>query len=204
MYKTVNEELRDTAEPQRIPGRDDVWMCPFCKRKDFFELNQVWNHFDAVGLGKLTARYVNSQWVNTSCLGDKCPGECFGVEVRLENRIFAMIMNQDISSSTEVTDPTERMKIDQVVTGRITSIKFERFGVRLTTRSADLQDEDGLYKIKDDEFTDSDKKVRSLREFEGRQVDGKRKAQYIKVWIGLCKLENEILKEAKNAEKSHF
>jgi len=58
MYKDVKEDDRDTAEPQRIPDRNDVWMCPFCKRKDFYELNQVWNHFDAVTPGMLSSTKI--------------------------------------------------------------------------------------------------------------------------------------------------
>ena len=35
------------ANPERVENRDDQWMCPFCKKKDFYELSQVWSHFDA-------------------------------------------------------------------------------------------------------------------------------------------------------------
>ena len=35
------------ANPERVEGREDQWMCPFCKQKDFYELSQVWSHFDA-------------------------------------------------------------------------------------------------------------------------------------------------------------
>ena len=35
------------ANPERVEGSEDQWMCPFCKKKDFFELSQVWSHFDA-------------------------------------------------------------------------------------------------------------------------------------------------------------
>ena len=31
-----------------------------------------------------------------------------------------------------------------------------------------------------------------------------RYSPHVKQWLGLCKLENEILKKAKKAEKSHF
>ena len=40
------------ANPERLEGSEDQWMCPFCKKKDFFELSQVWSHFDATDLCK--------------------------------------------------------------------------------------------------------------------------------------------------------
>ena len=65
--------------------------------------------------------------------------------------------------------------------GRIKCINYEKFFVNLTTRSEDLIDKDGLYKIKDDPFTDHDKKKKLTPSLEGKVVDGKPKAQYIKV-----------------------
>ena len=50
-----------------------------------------------------------------------------GVELRLENGLIGVIRNKDISSSETIEDPTTRMAIDQVVTGRITQIDHERF-----------------------------------------------------------------------------
>ena len=50
-----------------------------------------------------------------------------GVELRLENGLLGVIRNKDISSSETIEDPTTRMAIDQVVTGRITQIDHERF-----------------------------------------------------------------------------
>ena len=38
------ENLKD---PKRVEGTD-CWMCPWCKRKDFTELSQVWTHFDTL------------------------------------------------------------------------------------------------------------------------------------------------------------
>ena len=80
-----------------------------------------------------------------------------------------------------MTDPTERMKIDQVVTGRIIRVHYEHYNLRLTTKSTDLQDEDGLYKVKDDDFTDNVKRLRLENDFKGKCETGKAKAQYIKV-----------------------
>ena len=54
-----------------------------------------------------------------------------GVELRLENGLTGTIFNKDISSTEEVQDPTSRIKLDQVITGRITRINYERhYGMR--------------------------------------------------------------------------
>jgi len=42
--KSQNDDLRD---PERVEGTD-CWRCPWCKRKDFTELSQVWTHFDTL------------------------------------------------------------------------------------------------------------------------------------------------------------
>ena len=49
------------------------------------------------------------------------------MELMLENQLRALILTKDISSTNEVTDPTSRMKLDQVVTGRILKIDYEKF-----------------------------------------------------------------------------
>ena len=43
----MDPEKKDVADPERVPNAEDQWMCPFCKKKDFYELSQVWSHFDA-------------------------------------------------------------------------------------------------------------------------------------------------------------
>ena len=103
------------ANPERVEGREDQWMCPFCKKKDFYELSQVWSHFDATDPRKYEVIIPE----NKNISDEKCPGEIMGVEIRLENGLIGTIFNKDISASSEVTDPTSRMKRDQVVTGRI-------------------------------------------------------------------------------------
>ena len=54
IYKPVDPERKDVADPERVPDAEDQWMCPFCKKKDFFELSQVWSHFDATDECKTT------------------------------------------------------------------------------------------------------------------------------------------------------
>ena len=50
-YREVSEQDIDVADPKRPmlengEKSDTYWMCPFCKRKDFTELKDVWEHFD--------------------------------------------------------------------------------------------------------------------------------------------------------------
>ena len=154
-YKPIDEEQR--GDPVR-QEHNNLWQCPVCFLPDVPELKMMWEHFDA-----------------------DCPGKCTGVDVKLENNITGTIFLGDISSSGDVVNPSDRMKIGQVVTARITTIRFEYFGVRLTTKSTDLQDEDGRYKVPDDDSTDQERKKATLDLYHGKKVDPKKKAQYIKV-----------------------
>jgi len=71
------------------------------------------------------------------------------------------------------------MKLDQVITGRIKGIRYERFGVSLTTKSSDLQD--ASITVPDDDFSDLEKKSKIINQFRGKKEDGTKRAQYIKV-----------------------
>jgi len=148
--------MGDVADPERVPDAEDQWMCPFCKKKDFYELSQVWSHFDA------TDEYA------------KCPGEIMGVELRLENGLLGVIRNKDISSSETIDDPSTRMAIDQVVTGRVLNIDHERFKAYISTKSDVLRDEQGLYKLQDDYYTNSKTKEDVLSEYRRGTTDGKK------------------------------
>lgn len=58
---------------QANPVRNDetgLWQCPFCLQKDFPELSDVWNHFDA----------------------GNCPGQATGVKLRLDNGISGILL----------------------------------------------------------------------------------------------------------------
>ena len=138
IYKPVDPERKDVADPERVPDAEDQWMCPFCKKKDFFELSQVWSHFDATDECKIThLTLLDSKY---DILDTKCPGEIMGVELRLENGLIGVIRNKDISSSETIEDPTTRMAIDQVVTGRITQIDHERFKGMVFHRQNDSEE----------------------------------------------------------------
>ena len=100
--------------------------------------------------------------------------------MKLENGLVGTIFNRDISATTEITDPTSRMKRDQVVTGRVIHINFERGFVNISTKSDVLQDNQGLYKLKDDDYTNSDLKEKVLNEYK-KKTGSDQKVPYIKV-----------------------
>ena len=72
------------------------------------------------------------------------------------------------------------MKRDQVVTGRIIKIDFERFFVNISTKSDVLQDKQGLYKLKDDDYTNTALKEQVLNQYQ-KKATGDQKSAYIKV-----------------------
>ena len=76
------------------------------------------------------------------------------------------------------------MKRDQVVTGRIIKIDFERFFVNISTKSDVLQDNQGLYKLKDDDYTNTALKEQVLNQYQ-KKASADQKSAYIKVIQGI-------------------
>ena len=100
--------------------------------------------------------------------------------MKLENGLIGTVFNRDISASGEVTDPTSRMKRDQVVTGRVIQLNFEKGWINISTKSDVLQDNQGLYKLKDDDYTNSDLKEKVLNVYK-KKSGADTKVPYIKV-----------------------
>lgn len=70
---------------QANPVRNDetgLWQCPFCLQKDFPELSDVWNHFDA----------------------GNCPGQATGVKLRLDNGISGNLLLDLIYTDLTLTE----------------------------------------------------------------------------------------------------
>lgn len=109
-------EQLDNANPIRNE-ETSLWKCPFCFKDDFQELSDVWNHFDQ----------------------GSCPGQATGVKVRLDNGVFGMVQNKNLSDK-EVIDPSERVHVGMTVHCRIININIEKFSVDLTCRTSDLLD----------------------------------------------------------------
>ncbi|KAG8195803.1 hypothetical protein JTE90_004806 [Oedothorax gibbosus] len=123
-------DLLENANPIRNE-ETGLWQCPFCLKRDFPELSDVWSHFDDAS----------------------CPGQAMGVRVRLDNSISGFIPTKMISDK-HVTNPEDRVKIGMTLHARITKIDIERFNVDLTTRSSDLCDKNNEWRPPKDLYYD--------------------------------------------------
>lgn len=74
------------------------------------------------------------------------------------------------------------MKLDQVVRGRIKSINFEKFQLRLTTKSTDLQNDNfGANHKEQDRHMDKTKMDMVLAQFQNKKKKAENQSQYTKV-----------------------
>ncbi|OQR71125.1 transcription elongation factor SPT6 [Tropilaelaps mercedesae] len=145
---------------QANPIRNDesgLWQCPFCLKNDFPELSEVWNHFDA----------------------GNCPGPAMGVKVRFDNGITGFIPTKNLSDK-RVANPEERVRVGQIIHGRVTKIDIARFAVELTTKTSDLADKNGEMKPSKDLYYDHEaddkerRKADDVQKHKQRQVYVKR------------------------------
>lgn len=88
-----------------------------------------------------------------------------GVRVRLDNGCTGFIKLRDLSD-TPVTNPLDRVKINQVIYARITNINIERFSVDLTCKSSDLRDEKNQFRPAKDSYYDQTLEDEDLGEAE--------------------------------------
>lgn len=131
------EQLDETT-----PVKNDntgLWQCPFCLKKDFSELSDVWNHFD----------------------NGSCPGKAIGIKLKLDNGISGFIHIKNLSDK-HVTDPEERVRIGQTVHCRIIKIEVDRFSVDCTSKSNDLMDVNHEWRPQKDPFYDNEQEQKDL------------------------------------------
>lgn len=168
--KPKGEQL-DNANPIRN-DESGYWQCPFCMKRDFPELSEVWNHFDA----------------------GSCPGQAMGVRTRLDNGISGFIHTKFISDK-HVTNPEERVKIGQTLHARITKIDIERFAVDLTSRTSDLIDKNNEWRPAKDVYYDfeAEKKDTKTEEDEKKKMN---RQMYLKRVIVHPSFHNIGFKEA--------
>jgi transcription elongation factor SPT6 len=79
-------------------------------------LTEVWNHFDA----------------------GTCPGKAIGIRIRLDNGVTGFIAMKNLSDS-QIINPSERVKIGQIISCRIMKLNIERFTVDCLSKSSALQ-----------------------------------------------------------------
>ncbi|GFR31977.1 transcription elongation factor SPT6 [Trichonephila clavata] len=128
--RKARKDLLENANPIRNE-ETGLWQCPFCLKKDFPELSDVWSHFDS----------------------ESCPGQAMGVRVRLDNGISGFIPTKMISDK-HVTNPEDRVKVGMTLHARITKIDIERFAVDLTCKSSDLADKNNEWRPPKDVYYD--------------------------------------------------
>lgn len=134
-----------------------MWQCPVCRKNDFLELNEVWNHYDA----------------------EMCPGEAVGIKVKLDNGLVGLIPLERISDS-EVVDPSERVKPGMTIHCRITDVNVEKFFVKLTCRTKDLTNFLHNFRARPDDFYDFDQEDKDFVEDEEKQKRRASRQTYVK------------------------
>ncbi|KAK2165050.1 hypothetical protein LSH36_55g00002 [Paralvinella palmiformis] len=155
-HKRPRGEQLDEANPYRN-DETGLWQCPFCQKNDFPELSEVWNHFDA----------------------GECKGQPVGVKTRLDNGVSGFIPLSALSDK-RVEDPEQRVQVSMTLHCRITKIDIERYQVELTSKTSDLIDKEGKWKLQKDlyydfEHEESDKKREAdLKQKQARQTYVKR------------------------------
>ncbi|XP_072949426.1 transcription elongation factor SPT6 [Epargyreus clarus] len=154
-HRKPQREMLDQANPVRN-DETGLWECPFCHKNDFPELSEVWNHFDA----------------------GACPGQATGVRVRLDNGLSGYIHIKNLSDR-HVTDPTERVRIGQLVQCRILKIDVERFSVDCSSKTSDLRDKNNEWRPARDPYYDQESEDKDVRkDTEAKQT--KERMQYVK------------------------
>ena len=152
--KPQGEQL-DQANPVRN-DETGLWQCPFCLKNDFPELSEVWNHFDAGG----------------------CPGKATGVRLRLDNGISGYIHIKNLSDK-HVGNPSERVKIGQMIHCRVTKIEVDRFSVECTSKTSDLLDKNQEWRPARDPFYDTEAEEKDMQiEEDAKKV--KQQRTYVK------------------------
>ncbi|XP_063966332.1 transcription elongation factor SPT6-like isoform X1 [Lytechinus pictus] len=165
-------EMLDDANPSKN-DETGLWLCPFCQQDNFFELNEVWSHFDT----------------------GNCPGQAVGVKVRLDNGIMGFIHTKFLSDS-KVKNPEDRVKIGMTLHARIMKIDIERFQVDLTSRSSDLQDRNGEWAPPRDTYYDYESAEMDKQKDEDEKKKAAASSTYVKRVIVHPSFQNITYKQA--------
>ncbi|XP_050684543.1 transcription elongation factor SPT6 [Leptidea sinapis] len=176
-HRKPQREMLDQANPVRN-DETGLWECPFCRKNDFPELSEVWNHFDA----------------------GACPGQATGVRVRLDNGLSGYIHIKNLSDR-HVTDPTERVRIGQTIHCRVLKIDVERFSVDCSSKSSDLLDKNNEWRPPKDPYYDQESEDKDIRKDKVAKQT-KERAQYVKRVIVHPSFHNISFAEAEKLMES--
>ncbi|UJR26928.1 hypothetical protein I4U23_008237 [Adineta vaga] len=136
-------EQREGAQPEKDEATG-LLKCPLCHTERFHNVKEAWNHFDST---------------------NKCKGIPVGVRVRLDNGCTGFIKLRDLSDS-QVTNPLDRVKLNQIIYARIININIKQFSVDLTSKSSDLRDDKERRRPQKDAFYDHTRETDDLAEAE--------------------------------------
>ncbi|CAL1273727.1 unnamed protein product [Larinioides sclopetarius] len=169
--RKARKDQLENANPIRH-DETGLWQCPFCLKKDFPELSDVWSHFD----------------------NESCPGQAMGVKVRLDNGISGFIPTKMISDK-HITSAEDRCKIGMTLHARITKIDIERFQVDLTSRSSDLADKNNEWRPPKDVYYDYEAEEKDMKAADNNAKKQSRQV-YLKRVIVHPSFKNVSFKEA--------
>ncbi|KAL7027357.1 hypothetical protein ACKWTF_005413 [Chironomus riparius] len=154
-HRKPSSDQLDGANPERDP-ESGQWQCPFCVRKDFVQLSDVWEHFD----------------------NNNCPGTSVGVKVRLDNGLLGFIHIKNLSDK-HVKNPEERVQPGMPIHVRIMKIDTEKFTVDCTSKTSDLTDKNNRWRPQKDDYYDQEGEESDMRkETDSKKV--KSRQQYTK------------------------
>lgn len=154
-HRKPSSDQLDKANPER-DAETGLWQCPFCVKKDFLQLSDVWEHFD----------------------NENCPGTSVGVKLRLDNGLMGYIHVKNLSDK-HVKNPEERVQPGQPIHVRIIKIDTEKFTVDCTSKTSDLVDKGNNFRPPKDDYYDNEAEDYDMRkETEAKKV--KARQQYTK------------------------
>lgn len=88
VYRRPNE--KDTKGEPTYNDKLNLWRCAFCKRSDFNDISEVWNHTQK----------------------GNCPGIPVGVKIKLDNHLMGFVSVKNISDNSDMSsNPTQRLLV---------------------------------------------------------------------------------------------
>ena len=170
---------RRPQEDPRQPERDNDgnWRCCYCRRSDFEDINDVYDHYSR-----------------------ECPGPPLGYRVRLENGFFGMVFWKNLSDDLDSIKNIwpEMFKVGATQYFRILNIDFERMKIDLSCKGSDLRDDNNRTQC--DMYFDHEKAEADDREADSRRIR-KEPTNFIKRVVTHSAFHNITFKEAEKMLK---
>ncbi|OQR67752.1 transcription elongation factor SPT6-like [Tropilaelaps mercedesae] len=113
-----------------LSSTSQLYICPQCLQESFEDESSVEDH-----------------------LLDECPGECLGIEIRLDNRARGFLRTRHFDDD-DAYDPQDALAPGTQKTGRIMRINFDKLNVEVTCRKVDDADETRTFKLRKSQYFD--------------------------------------------------